>query len=30
MNGIEATERIMDESPTPVLMLSAHADETPT
>ena len=32
MDGIEATERIMDESPTPILMLSAHtaegADET--
>ncbi|KAA9399817.1 chemotaxis-specific protein-glutamate methyltransferase CheB [Haloarcula sp. CBA1130] len=27
MNGIEATERIMAESPTPVLMLSAHTDE---
>ena len=32
MDGIEATERIMDEQPTPILMLSAHtaegADET--
>ncbi|WP_254279701.1 protein-glutamate methylesterase/protein-glutamine glutaminase [Haloarcula marina] len=27
MNGIEATERIMAERPTPVLMLSAHTDE---
>jgi len=27
MNGIEATERIMTERPTPVLMLSAHTDE---
>ncbi|MEF8828042.1 MAG: chemotaxis-specific protein-glutamate methyltransferase CheB [Haloarcula sp.] len=27
MNGIEATERIMAECPTPVLMLSAHTDE---
>jgi two-component system chemotaxis response regulator CheB len=27
MNGIEATERIMAEQPTPVLMLSAHTDE---
>jgi len=27
MNGIEATERIMSECPTPVLMLSAHTDE---
>ncbi|MFB6201597.1 MAG: chemotaxis response regulator protein-glutamate methylesterase [Halorhabdus sp.] len=27
MNGIEAVERIMAESPTPVLMLSAHTDE---
>ncbi|WP_324665527.1 protein-glutamate methylesterase/protein-glutamine glutaminase [Haloarcula sediminis] len=27
MNGIEATERIMAEHPTPVLMLSAHTDE---
>jgi len=27
MNGIEAVERIMDEQPTPVLMLSAHTDE---
>lgn len=27
MNGIEATERIMGERPTPVLMLSAHTDE---
>jgi len=27
MNGIEATEMIMAERPTPVLMLSAHTDE---
>jgi two-component system chemotaxis response regulator CheB len=27
MNGIEATERIMAECPTPILMLSAHTDE---
>jgi len=27
MTGIEATERIMAECPTPVLMLSAHTDE---
>jgi two-component system chemotaxis response regulator CheB len=27
MNGIEATERIMAEHPTPVVMLSAHTDE---
>jgi len=27
MNGIEAVERIMAESPTPILMLSAHTDE---
>ncbi|WP_135305684.1 protein-glutamate methylesterase/protein-glutamine glutaminase [Haloarcula amylovorans] len=27
MDGIEATERIMAERPTPVLMLSAHTDE---
>jgi two-component system chemotaxis response regulator CheB len=27
MNGIEAVERIMSETPTPVLMLSAHTDE---
>jgi two-component system chemotaxis response regulator CheB len=27
MNGIEAVERIMDEQPTPVVMLSAHTDE---
>jgi len=27
MNGIEATERIMEEHPTPILMLSAHTDE---
>ncbi|WP_424000842.1 protein-glutamate methylesterase/protein-glutamine glutaminase [Haloarcula salina] len=27
MNGIEATERIMAERPTPVVMLSAHTDE---
>ncbi|MDS0261590.1 chemotaxis response regulator protein-glutamate methylesterase [Haloarcula sp. S1CR25-12] len=27
MNGIEATEQIMAERPTPVLMLSAHTDE---
>ncbi|WP_336001652.1 chemotaxis-specific protein-glutamate methyltransferase CheB [Halorientalis halophila] len=27
MNGIEAVERIMARSPTPVLMLSAHTDE---
>ncbi|WP_311173653.1 chemotaxis-specific protein-glutamate methyltransferase CheB [Halobellus ordinarius] len=27
MNGIEAVEAIMDEHPTPVLMLSAHAEE---
>ncbi len=27
MNGIEATETIMAERPTPVLMLSAHTDE---
>jgi two-component system chemotaxis response regulator CheB len=27
MNGIDATERIMDVRPTPVLMLSAHTDE---
>jgi two-component system chemotaxis response regulator CheB len=27
MNGIEATERIMAEHPTPILMLSAHTDE---
>ncbi len=27
MNGIEAVDRIMDENPTPVLMLSAHTDE---
>ncbi|MXR52630.1 chemotaxis-specific protein-glutamate methyltransferase CheB [Halovenus sp. WSH3] len=27
MDGIEAVERIMDEQPTPVLMLSAHTDE---
>ena len=27
MNGIEATERIMTECPTPVLMLSAHTEE---
>jgi len=27
MNGIEAVERIMAETPTPVLMLSAHTDE---
>ena len=27
MDGIEAVERIMDEHPTPVLMLSAHTDE---
>jgi len=27
MDGIEATERIMADSPTPVLMLSAHTDE---
>ncbi|WP_430503536.1 chemotaxis-specific protein-glutamate methyltransferase CheB [Haloparvum sp. PAK95] len=26
MNGLEAVERIMDETPTPVLMLSAHTD----
>jgi two-component system chemotaxis response regulator CheB len=26
-NGIEAVERIMSEAPTPVLMLSAHAEE---
>jgi len=27
MNGIEAVERIMDEQPTPVLMLSAHTED---
>jgi two-component system chemotaxis response regulator CheB len=27
MNGIEAVERIMADTPTPVLMLSAHTDE---
>ena len=27
MNGIEAVERIMASSPTPILMLSAHTDE---
>jgi len=27
MDGIEATERIMAEQPTPILMLSAHTDE---
>ena len=27
MNGIEATEQIMDSRPTPVLMLSAHTDD---
>jgi two-component system chemotaxis response regulator CheB len=27
MNGIEATERIMTEQPTPILMLSAHTEE---
>jgi len=27
MNGIEATERIMTDHPTPILMLSAHTDE---
>jgi two-component system chemotaxis response regulator CheB len=27
MNGIRAVDRIMDENPTPVLMLSAHTDE---
>ena len=27
MNGIEATERIMSENPTPILMLSAHTDD---
>jgi two-component system chemotaxis response regulator CheB len=27
MNGIEAVDQIMDEQPTPVLMLSAHTDE---
>ena len=27
MNGLDAVERIMDECPTPVLMLSAHAEE---
>jgi len=27
MDGIEAVERIMSETPTPVLMLSAHTDE---
>ena len=27
MNGIEAVERIMQENPTPILMLSAHTDE---
>ena len=27
MGGLEAVERLMDETPTPVLMLSAHTDE---
>ena len=27
MGGLEAVERIMDETPTPVLMLSAHTDD---
>lgn len=27
MNGIEAVSRIMDERPTPILMLSAHTDD---
>jgi two-component system chemotaxis response regulator CheB len=27
MNGIEAVDRIMNDAPTPVLMLSAHTDE---
>lgn len=28
MNGVQATQRIMDEQPTPILMLSAHASES--
>jgi len=27
MGGLEAVERLMDETPTPVLMLSAHTAE---